>query len=83
MASKEVDYGKLVANLKEMINVLEYDSMRSSGKAKLNSSTLVSMYELVDRYEAAAVGKKATPTVEAEQAPVKKVGRPPKTAASN
>lgn len=84
MASKEVDYGKLLSNLKEMINVLEYDSMRSSGKAKLNSSTLVSMYELVDRYEAAAVGgKEATPTVEAEQAPVKKVGRPPKTAASN
>lgn len=82
MASKVVDYGKLLSNLKEMINVLEYDSMRSSGKAKLNASTLVDMYKLVDRYEAAAVGNKATPTVEAEPAPVKKVGRPPKTAVS-
>ena len=80
MASKVVEYDKLLINLKEMINVLEYDSMRSPGKAKLNSSTLVAMYDLVDRYEAAAVGD--TPTVEAEPAPVKKVGRPPKTAAS-
>ena len=81
MASKVVDYGKLLANLEEMINVLEYDSMRSAGKAKLNSTTLVSMYELVDRYKAAAVGKPSA-TVVAEEAPVKKAGRPPKTAAT-
>lgn len=81
MASKVVDYGKLLANLEEMINVLEYDSMRSAGKAKLNSTTLVSMYELVDRYKAAAVGS-VPATVEAEEAPVKKAGRPPKTAAT-
>ena len=34
-----------------MINLLEYDAMRSSGKAKLNSQHLHSLYELKDRYE--------------------------------
>ncbi len=80
MASKEVDYDKLLSNVTEMINLLEYDAMRSSGKAKLNSSNLVDLYSLKDRYEAAVKGK--IPAVEAEKAPVKKAGRPPKAAAS-
>ena len=46
----EVDYDKLYENLIKMINLLEYDSMRSSGKTKLNSQHLHSMYELKDRY---------------------------------
>ena len=48
--SREVDYGNLLKNVEEMINLLEYDSMRSSGKTKLNSQHLHSLYELKDRY---------------------------------
>ena len=79
MASKVVDYDKLLINIKDMINLLEYDAMRGSGKAKLNAATLVDLYSLKDRYEA-AMGVEA-PTVEAS-APVKKAGRPPKAATS-
>jgi hypothetical protein len=50
MAVKVVNYSKLIENIKEMINVLEYDGTRSPGKIKLNSSTLVNLYELKDRY---------------------------------
>ncbi len=39
-------------NMLKMINLLEFDSMRSAGKAKLNSQHLHSMYDLVDRYDA-------------------------------
>ena len=46
-----IDYPAVVGNLKQMINVLEFDSMRSPGKAKLNSQHLQAMYDLVDRYE--------------------------------
>ena len=46
-----IDYPAVVANLKQMINILEFDSMRSPGKAKLNSQHLQAMYDLVDRYE--------------------------------
>ena len=31
-----IDYRTLLDNLKNMINLLEYDSMRSPGKAKMN-----------------------------------------------
>ena len=48
--SRVVDYGTLLKNVEEMINLLEYDSMRSSGKTKLNSQHLHSLYELKDRY---------------------------------
>ena len=34
-----------------MINLLEYDSMRSPGKTKMNAETLVSLYSLKDRYD--------------------------------
>ena len=33
-----------------MINTLEYDSMRSAGKTKVNCSLLVSLYTLKDIY---------------------------------
>ena len=46
-----IDYEALIMNLDKMINLLEYDSMRSPGKAKLNSQHLHSLYELKDRYE--------------------------------
>ena len=48
--SREIDYAILLKNVEEMINLLEYDSMRSSGKTKLNSQHLHSLYELKDRY---------------------------------
>ena len=48
--SRAIDYGTLLKNVEEMINLLEYDSMRSSGKTKLNSQHLHSLYELKDRY---------------------------------
>jgi hypothetical protein len=48
---REIDYEKLLANVKEMINTLEYDSMRSAGKSKLNAPTLVELYELEKCYQ--------------------------------
>ena len=48
--SRVIDYAVLLKNVEEMINLLEYDSMRSSGKTKLNSQHLHSLYELKDRY---------------------------------
>ena len=34
MANREIDYDKLLENINDMINILEYDSSRSGGKAK-------------------------------------------------
>ena len=48
---REIDYDKLLANVNEMINTLEHDSMRSGGKAKLNAPTLVDLYKLKDVYQ--------------------------------
>lgn len=47
----EINYEHLIANIKQMVNLLEFDAMRSSGKAKLNSQHLHSLYFLLDRYE--------------------------------
>jgi len=33
-----------------MINTLEYDAMRSAGKAKLNAATLTDLHSLRERY---------------------------------
>ena len=56
-----IDYTKLLDNINTMINLLEYDSMRSAGKAKLNSQHLHSLYFLQERYEAnVAKASKAT-----------------------
>ena len=49
--NREIDYKALLDNVKEMINLLEFDSMRSAGKTKLNSQHLHSLYFLVDKYE--------------------------------
>ena len=49
-ANHNIDYSKLHSNVVDMINLLEYDSMRSSGKAKMNSQHLHALYELKDRY---------------------------------
>ena len=45
---KPINKEELVKNMKEMINLLEFDSMRSAGKAKLNSQHLHSMYWLLE-----------------------------------
>jgi len=33
-----------------MINTLEYDSMRSAGKCKLNADTLINLHNLKEKY---------------------------------
>jgi hypothetical protein len=47
----EINYEQLIANYDQMINTLEYDSMRSGGKAKLNADTLDSLYSMKAMYE--------------------------------
>jgi hypothetical protein len=47
----EIDYEKVIANYESMINTLEYDSMRSQGKAKINADTLYSMIKMRDVYK--------------------------------
>jgi len=62
---RDINYTQLLDNVTNMINLLEYDSMRSPGKAKVNSDNLVSLYTLKDRYTAVV------------EAPAKRtVGRP-------
>ena len=46
MANREIDYDKLLQNIEEMINTLEYDSSRSGGKTKLNCDKLYYLYQL-------------------------------------
>ncbi len=55
-----INYDTLLDNVDRMINLLEFDSMRSSGKVKLNSQHLHSLYYLKEQYEAKV--KKPTPT---------------------
>ena len=51
MAKRLIDYAQLTKNYETMIDTLEYDSMRSGGKAKLNSTDLTNMHNLVERYQ--------------------------------
>ena len=55
----QIDYETLLYNVNQMLNLLEFDAMRSSGKAKLNSQHLHSLYYLRDIYEDKV--KKPTP----------------------
>ena len=48
---REINKSELLYNIDTMINTLEYDSMRSPGKTKVNASLLVSLYTLKDMYE--------------------------------
>lgn len=48
----EINYKDLLTNIDKMINLLEFDSMRSAGKMKLNSQHLHSLYWLKEKYEA-------------------------------
>ena len=47
-----IDYVQLLKNVEEMISLLEFDSMRSAGKCKLNAGHLDSLYNLKKIYEA-------------------------------
>lgn len=57
MAQRDINYEQLINNIEEMISLLEFDAMRSAGKAKLNAGNLESLYNLLDRYNAKAPAK--------------------------
>lgn len=69
MGRQIIDYVVLLKNVEQMINLLEYDSMRSSGKSKVNAHSIHDLYELADRYRA-KVAEAAKPEVVAK--PIKK-----------
>jgi hypothetical protein len=48
---REINKTELLYNIETMINTLEYDSMRSAGKTKVNCGLLVSLYTLKEIYE--------------------------------
>lgn len=50
MANKEINYDALKYNIDDMINLLEYDAMRSAGKAKMNAQTLYYLHQLKGIY---------------------------------
>ena len=60
----QIDYEKIISNYETVINTLEYDSMRSGGKAKLNCQVLSAMYKMKERYEKKILKPKPTPTKE-------------------
>lgn len=61
---RTIDIDALIINYNEMINTLEYDSMRSAGKAKLNADKLINLHSLVERYTKIQNSKKAAPKKE-------------------
>ena len=69
--SNIIDYTKIIDNLETMINTLEYDSMRSPGKAKLNAEVTLAMYNLLDVYHKKVAPPK--PDIKPAEVPVKKV----------
>ena len=58
MTNREIDYDKLLENISDMINTLEYDSSRSGGKTKLNCDKLYYLYSLQQRYNSLLKPKK-------------------------
>lgn len=65
----KIEYPVLLENIKQMVNLLEYDAMRSPGKAKLNSGHLEALLNLQDRYtKELAADKKSAPKKAATQA---------------
>lgn len=57
---RAIDKSVIIENLDQMINALEYDSMRSAGKCKMNADALVNMYTLKGIYESELKTKPAT-----------------------
>ena len=58
---RDINKTELLYNIETMINTLEYDSMRSPGKTKVNAGLLVSLYTLKDIYEKEQKNSKPTP----------------------
>jgi hypothetical protein len=52
----------LVTNTMDIINTLEHDSMRSSGKMKMNSNQILALYKLLPIYQDKVGKQKPTPT---------------------
>ena len=48
-------------NCEDIINTLEHDSMRSSGKMKMNSDQILALYKILPIYKDKAVKIKPTP----------------------
>ena len=69
-----IDYEILVKNCEDIINTLEHDSMRSSGKMKMNADQLLALYSLLPIYTEKAAKQKAdtVKVVKAKPAPKKK-----------
>ena len=59
--SSTLDYNILVENCEDIINTLEHDSMRSSGKMKMNSDQILALYKILPIYKDKAVKIKPTP----------------------
>ena len=59
--SRTIDYNMLVTNTMDIINTLEHDSMRSSGKMKMNSNQILALYKLLPIYQDKVVKQKPTP----------------------
>ena len=69
MTGREINYKELLRNVEEMIELLEFDSMRSAGKCKLNATTISDLYDLKDRYvKVLAADKKSAPKKAATEA---------------
>lgn len=62
---KEIDYDALCKNIDEMVNLMEYDGMRSPGKIKINAQTLSYLLVLKKHYAELAKPAKKAPTKEA------------------
>ena len=60
-----IDHKVLLENIEKMILIMEFDGMRSPGKAKMNAANLVDMYKLKDIYTS-IVNKKAPTKKEAK-----------------
>ena len=75
---RNVNYTELKENINNMINLLEYDSMRSAGKAKINADTLVNLYTLKNLYSQADKPEVVEVSSTIEELIKKPVGRPAK-----
>jgi len=59
---RDINKTELLYNIETMINTLEYDSMRSPGKTKVNANLLVNLHTLKDIYEKQQKNSKPTTT---------------------
>ena len=47
---REINYKKIIENIDEMTNTIEFDAMRSAGKMKINADTLIHLHSLKEIY---------------------------------